>query len=59
MLHLLITAYGTLVRLEFSVAIGVLRTWMGERPSLRPARMTPSRHKPENFAAMHSALVVQ
>jgi hypothetical protein len=28
------------VRLEFSVAIGVLRTWMGERPSLRPARMT-------------------
>ena len=32
------------VRLEFSVDIvGVLRTWMGERPRPRTTRMTPFR----------------
>src|SRR6516165_806088 len=28
--------------LNFRSLLGALRTWMGERPSLRPARMTPS-----------------
>jgi len=45
--------------LNFRSLLGVLRTWMGERSILRPARMTLNRHKREYFAAMHSALIVQ
>jgi hypothetical protein len=44
------------VRLEFSVAIGVLRTWMGERPSLSPARMTPTGLQPRQNLAAQQAL---
>jgi hypothetical protein len=28
---------------------GVVRTWMGERPSLRPARMTPTELRASNL----------
>ena len=40
--------------LNFRSLSGVLRTWMGERPSLRPARMTPSGRSAVNFAVLHN-----
>ena len=40
--------------LNFRSLLGVLRTWMGERPSRRPARMTHLGHERAAFAAMHS-----
>src|SRR5262249_9649596 len=45
--------------LNFRSILGVLRTWMGERPRPRTTRMTQNRHKLEDFAAMHSALAVR
>src|SRR6516165_9345953 len=40
--------------LNFRSLLGVLRTWMGERPSLRPARMTRCGSRVSQNAVMHN-----
>jgi hypothetical protein len=39
--------------------LGGLRTWMGERPSLRPARMTQSFRLGRVFAVTHNTAIMQ
>jgi len=46
-----------MLALNFRSLLGVLRTWMGERPRPRPARMTPSGRSAVNFAVMHNPLI--
>ena len=41
--------------LNFRSLLGVLRTWVSERPSLRPARMTHNGRGPDGNPALHKS----